>query len=335
MRTGVSAVRTAAVGLALALSTASPAYAGDGNWDGSGGNSSKPTGSGGGDSAPGTIGAHIRINQSKFPSIGASTTATSSNVDWKPPVCWYEPMYTPDEYEKFIKSAYNGAQEPAADYAKKRDEEHYHKGDKGLWWQVKYRDDTYTQACPVSTDNWEIWVPPAQPKKDPNQLTPEILSQLAYNSTKLPTPPVVLSPNADRLIVNLGTRVKLNSAFNRVWTTASIDYKGVQMAATTVATPVSLKVDAGTSDADPQTCTYNLVKGNGGYTVDSKDAGCNITYRRSSGSGTYPFKASITWKVTWTDSRDPDGPARQPGLPDGLSTFEKDVTVKEIQAVNR
>ncbi|MFK0154914.1 hypothetical protein ACIQVK_22890 [Streptomyces sp. NPDC090493] len=34
-------------------------------------------------------------------------------------------------------------------------------------------------------------------------------------------------------------------------------------------------------------------------------------------------------------SADPDGPARQPGLPDGLSTCEQNVTVKEIQAVNR
>lgn len=250
-------------------------------------------------------------------------------------MCWYEPMYTPKEYEEFINSAYAGAQGPAAGYAKKRDEEDYHKGDKGLWWQVKFRNDDYTTACPVTTDNWEIWVPPADPQPDPNKLNPEILSELAYNSTKLPTPPVVLSPKADRLIVNLGTRVKFEENFDRVWTTASIDYKGVQMAATTVATPVALKVEAGTADADPQTCTYDLIKGPDGYSVDSTDSGCNVTYRRSSGDGTYPFKASITWKVTWTDSADPDGPARQPGLPDGLSTFEQAVAVREIQAVNR
>ncbi|RZB17839.1 hypothetical protein StrepF001_18705 [Streptomyces sp. F001] len=129
--------------------------------------------------------------------------------------------------------------------------------------------------------------------------------------------------------------MKLDGDFDRMWTTASINYKGVQMAATTVAAPVALKVEAGTADADPQTCTYDLVKGKGGYTVDSKDAGCNVTYRRSSGTGTYPFKASITWKVTWTDSADPDGAPQQPALPDGLSTYEQDVTVKEIQAVNR
>ncbi|MFE2063185.1 hypothetical protein ACFXDH_12390 [Streptomyces sp. NPDC059467] len=348
MRTGVRAARlplatVTAVGLVLALGTLSPARAGDGSWDGSGGNSDSPSSNSpsgssadsGGDSGPGSIGAHIRINQSKPASSGSTTTATSSNANWKPPVCWYEPMYTPDEYEEFIKSSYKGAQEPAASYAKKRADEDYHKGDKGLWWQVQFRNDDYTEACPVSTANWEIWVPPAQPKADPNQLTPEILSGLAYNSTKLPKPPVVLSPSPDRLKVNLGTRVKLNGDFNRVWTTASINYKGVQMAATTVATPVALEVDAGTADADPQTCTYDLVKGDNGYTVDSKDAACNITYQRSSGTGVYPFKASITWKVTWTDSADPDGPARQPALPDGLSTYEQDVTVKEIQAVNR
>ncbi|MPY30720.1 hypothetical protein FNH09_05140 [Streptomyces adustus] len=324
-----------AASLVAAAGAGFPAYAGDGQVGGGTGTTDNTNTDSGADSGSGTIGAHIQIKQSKPGSGGDSTTATSSNANWKPPVCWYEPMYTSDEYEEFIKSAYNGAKEPAASYAKKRDEEKYHKGDDGLWWQVKFRNDDYTTACPVTTDNWEIWVPPADPAPDPNKLTPEILSQLAYNSTKLPKPPVVLSPGADRLVVNLGTRVKFEGDFDRVWTTASIDYKGVRMAATTVATPVALKVDAGTADADPQTCTYDLVKGKGGYTVDSSDAGCNVTYRRSSGDGTYPFKASITWKVTWTDSDNPDGPARQPGLPDGLSTFEQDVTVHEIQAVNR
>ncbi|MEV7977452.1 hypothetical protein [Streptomyces sp. NPDC086519] len=326
--------------LVIALGAGTPAYAGDPSYGGDEGDvQPTPPHSGtdsGASSGSGTIGAHIRISQSKTGGSSDSTSkATSSNANWKPPVCWYEPMYTPDEYEEFIKSSYKGAQEPAASYAKKRADEDYHKGDKGLWWQVQFRNDNYTDACPVTPANWEIWVPPAQPKADPNQLTPEILSKLAYNSTKLPKPPVVLSPSPDQLKVNLATRVKFEGDFDRVWTTAGINYKGVEMAATTVATPVALRVDAGTADADPQTCTYDLVKGDNGYTVDSKDAACNITYRRSSGTGTYPFKASITWKVTWTDSADPDGPAQQPGLPDGLSTYEQDVTVKEIQAVNR
>ncbi|MER6268889.1 hypothetical protein [Streptomyces sp900105755] len=331
----------AAIGLVLALAASFPAHADDSTGGGDTGTTGtgqtgQPDSDSSASSGKGVIGAHIQVRQSRIGSSSGSTSkSTSSDANWKPPVCWYEPMYTPDEYEEFIKSSYKGAQEPAASYAKKRAAEDYHKGDKGLWWQVQFRDDAYSSLCPVSTDNWEIWVPPAQPKQDPHQLTPETLSELAYSSINLPTPPVVLSPAPDQLKVNLGTRVKLDGDFDRVWTTASIDYKGVAMAATTVATPIALKVDAGTADADPQTCTYDLVKGDNGYTVDSKDAACNITYRRSSGSGTYPFKASITWKVTWTDSADPDGPAQQPALPDGLSTYEQNVTVKEIQAVNR
>ncbi|MDH6217763.1 hypothetical protein [Streptomyces pseudovenezuelae] len=345
MRAGVTAVvarpvlgTVAALSFVVALGTVHPAYAGDaevGNDQGNTQQPAKPNTDAGADSDSGTIGAHIRISQKKTGSSSSTTTTTSSNANWKPPVCWYEPMYSPEEYEEFIKTSYKGAQEPAASYAKERADEEYHKGDKGLWWQVKFRDDSFTEACPVTTDNWELWVPPAQPRPEPNQLTPQILSELAYNSTKLPTPPVELSPRADRLIVNLGTRVKLENDFDRVWTTASINYKGVQMAATTVATPVALKVQAGSADADPQSCTYDLVKAKNGYTVDSTDAACNITYRRSSGNDTYPFKASITWKVTWTDSADPDGAPQQPALPDGLSTYEQDVTVKEIQAVNR
>ncbi|GAA2607887.1 hypothetical protein GCM10010304_68430 [Streptomyces roseoviolaceus] len=315
-----------------------PAYADDTRGDGStAGGTGQPNADSGADSGKGSIGAHIRINQSTPASSGSTASATSSEANWEPPVCWYEPMYTPEEYEKFIKGAYGGAPggSPAEDYAQKREKEKYHEGDKGLWWQVQFPDDNYDEACPVTTDNWEIWVPPADPQPDPNKVTPETLSELAFNSTKLPTPPVELQPRADRLLVNLGARVAFKGDLDRVWTTASLDYKGVQLAATTVATPVALKVDAGTADADPQSCTYELVKGKDGYTADSEGAGCNVTYLRSSGSGTYPFKASITWKVTWTDSADPDGPPRQPGLPDGLSTFEQGVTVKEAQAVNR
>lgn len=340
--TGTGAVRpvlrtAVAAGLVMVLGTGFPAYAGETTGGDQGTTApDQPNQDSGAGSGNGTIGAHIRIDQSKAGSGGGPTsTTTSSNANWKPPVCWYEPMYTSEEYEEFIKTAYDGAQEPAASYARKREEEGYRKDDKGLWWQVQFRNDEYTDACPVTTDNWEIWVPPADPQPDPNKLTPETLSELAFNSTKLPAPPVELSPRADRLIVNLGTRVKFKGDFDRVWTTASINYKGVQMAATTVATPVALKVEAGTDDADPATCTYDLVKGKNGYTVDSEDAGCNVTYRRSSGTGTYPFKASITWKVTWTDSADPDGPPQQPALPDGLSTYEENVTVKEIQSVNR
>ncbi|MEU2721575.1 hypothetical protein ACFW4X_09365 [Streptomyces smyrnaeus] len=42
------------------------------------------------------------------------------------------------------------------------------------------------------------------------------------------------------------------------------------------------------------------------------------------------------WDATWTDSADPDGPpSGAPALPSGQSTYEQDVTVKEIQSIGR
>ncbi|WP_326807202.1 MULTISPECIES: hypothetical protein [unclassified Streptomyces] len=89
--------------------------------------------------------------------------------------------------------------------------------------------------------------------------------------------------------------------------------------------------------ADPRTCTYDLTKAEGGYEVDSQGTDCNITYQRTSGKGrSYPFKASLVWDVTWTDTAGPDGPPmRDPALADSQSTFEQDVTVEEIQSIVR
>ncbi|MEK8170803.1 hypothetical protein NKH77_18255 [Streptomyces sp. M19] len=180
-----------------------------------------------------------------------------------------------------------------------------------------------------------LWIGPADPSARDPVIDPEILAGLAYNRTKLPAPPVRLSPAADKQVVNLETYVSFAQGLDRVWVTASLNYPGIDIAATTVATPTALHIDAGTSSAQPSSCTYDLVRKDGGYGVDSEGADCNITYRRSSGDSAYGLKASITWKVIWTASADPDGPAQQPALPDGETTVEQDVSVREVQSVNR
>ncbi|MEV7062050.1 hypothetical protein AB0N97_04505 [Streptomyces collinus] len=84
--------------------------------------------------------------------------------------------------------------------------------------------------------------------------------------------------------MNLGTRVAFKGDLDRVWTTASLDGKGVQLAASTVVTPVALKAEAGSADADPQSCTYDLVKGKGGYMADSEvPTVLTLSRRRSPG----------------------------------------------------
>ncbi|MBO8195251.1 hypothetical protein ITI46_26905 [Streptomyces oryzae] len=118
--------------------------------------------------------------------------------------------------------------------------------------------------------------------------------------------------------------------------TAEIHLAGLDLAATTVAEPHRLRLEAGTKDADPATCTYDLAKSEGGgYAVNTEDAGCNITYRRATAKGTSrTLKAYLTWRVSWAEGDSPDGTPRH-GMPQGESTQEVAVTVKEIQSINR
>jgi enoyl reductase len=71
---------------------------------------------------------------------------------------------------------------------------------------------------------------------------------------------------------------------------------------------------------------------NGGA-LNSSNASCNITYRKSSNGGTYPFTSDLTWNVWWN----PGTAARDGGtaLPSGYSEYPEAVTVREIQSVNR
>jgi enoyl reductase len=55
-----------------------------------------------------------------------------------------------------------------------------------------------------------------------------------------------------------------------------------------------------------------------------------VKYLRSSGDGTYPLQATVTWKITWTGTGGTGG-----DLPDGTFGATQDVAVQEIQAVNR
>jgi enoyl reductase len=56
-----------------------------------------------------------------------------------------------------------------------------------------------------------------------------------------------------------------------------------------------------------------------------------VKYLRSSGDGSYPLRATITWKIHWTGT----GVTNPQALPDGEFGAEQAVIVQEIQAVNR
>jgi hypothetical protein len=299
---------------------------------------SPPAGSG-----KGQIDVHVQTHthyDGGTPSAG-STPLKSVDANWSPPGCWFEPRFTPAQYQTYFRDGLKGwstGKQYIEPLREKLEKEKYNQGKDGLWWQITYNPDVpagYALDHCAPYDEPEVWVPTGDPAPPAGVPRPVDLKDIAYSKTTLPNPPVQLSPVAKNQTVNLATYVKFAGAFGRVYTTAQIaaPQYGVDVAATVVAVPTALRIDAGTSDADPQVCTYNLAKGKGGgYQVDTSDAACNVTYRRA---GAYALHAELTWKVSWTPSANPNGPAAAPGLPDGLSYADVAVTSREIQTVVR
>jgi enoyl reductase len=134
--------------------------------------------------------------------------------------------------------------------------------------------------------------------------------------------------------VNLPTWAWLDGAkFKPVSVTASIPV--LEISATTTATPISLKIGPGTTDAQtyPASGVCEINNGHIGEPYAKGKAGqtppCGVKYLRSSGDGTYPLKAAITWKIDWTGTGGAGG-----DLPDGTFGTTQNVTVQEIQAIN-
>ncbi|WP_329134812.1 hypothetical protein OG552_19965 [Streptomyces sp. NBC_01476] len=326
-RCSVVAVACAAL-LSLAIGTAS---AGDGVDQGD----SKTTDTGGDGT---TYYSHVTYTHRGGGAPGDdSKPVRSSNVNWTPPVCWYESM-TPEEFKSEIDRRYISAGQSRADTVanyynqvqSKMNEIKYHQGDDGSWWVLAWdqhaleRNDT--PLCPYN-EGW-LWQGPNDPAP-PLPVSPQVLAQAAYGQMTLPTRKVDLSPDAQNQKVNLPTYVSFDRALGQVSVTAQVG----PVAATVVAVPYSLHVEAGTSYADPASCDYTFGDANGGYKVNSAGADCNITYRKATQGTTYPLRAEITWRVTWTPTADV-----QPGgtpMDDGFSDSQQDVQVQEIQTVNR
>ncbi|MFI9104716.1 hypothetical protein ACIGXA_29805 [Streptomyces fildesensis] len=271
---------------------------------------------------------------------GDAKPIVSSDANWTAPPCWYEPFYSPDELEKYLQGMYDDAAKKNAGtvstyYNFEMSEMSalkYHRGDDGKWWglvQNRHLPPGQVGNCTL-IQPW-LWVGPATPPPPGTVITTKMLSEIAYGATKLPSRKVTLSPAALNQKVNLATYVKFDDPVNPVWVTAQL--QAANIAATVVAVPSALHIDAGTSYADPQSCNYTFTKSGATYQVNSSSAACNITYRKATtGGAPYTFKAQITWTVTWTPTATPQ-PGAGTGLPDGYSTSEQAVAVQEIEAV--
>ncbi|MER7836716.1 hypothetical protein ABTY98_12570 [Streptomyces sp. NPDC096040] len=330
----------------ICLTLAPSAQASQGAPTGGAVGSGSDTNASGNSSGDGTLSSTvgvIRYDRSKNGS-GGSVGPVTSTTSWTPPACWYAPKYSPAALQAYLEPIWEAGSTGDAWDATQRDRyvnghpyKDFNKDEtgKGYWW-----DSYVNESFPPGWDKCDepyFWVatgnaPPANIK---NAVTPQILAELAYNEIRVPSKDVSLAP-ADKTKVNLPTWAWLDkTTFKPVSVTAHIDALG--MWATTTAEPISVKIEPGTSDAItyPASGVCEFINGTVGEEYSTGDADktppCGVKYLRSSGSGSYQLKATITWKISWSGS---DG-TRNRGLPDGSFGRSQDVTVQEIQSVNR
>nr|WP_241266994.1 hypothetical protein [Streptomyces scabichelini] len=319
-----------------------PAFAGGRDSNGNQGETEQ-RGDADGDGTISATAGGIVFDRSKNGS-GSSVGPVTSTTSWTPPPCWYAPKYTPEQLQKEMEPIWEASStggqwdaeqrnryvngEPYKDFNKD-------KTGKGYFWD-SYVDDDY----PPGWDKCQeppFWVdegdPP--PANIENAVTPEILAQLAYKEIQVPGTEVTLAPEGTTK-VNLPTWAWLDGAdFKPVSVTASVPVLDIQ--ATTTAEPVSLKIDPGTEDAETYpasgVCEINNGKIGEPYAKGKSDETppCGVKYLRSSGDGSYPLTATVTWEISWVGT---GVDAEQP-LPNGEFGAEQDVIVQEIQAVNR
>ncbi|MFD4968842.1 hypothetical protein [Streptomyces sp. NPDC058424] len=329
---------------ALALATPGAALA---DWPPSKGTqgSTKQTGS----SNAGTLISKVTYSGSVHPS--GSKTVIQPVTNWTPPACWYEPRSVA-EFKKHVETMYEETiNTPGqANYAKAAvgefrnlykdgDYEDYNadQADDGNWWVAVQNPDRLDDPASMQCSRLPFWVPNNEAPGVDQAVTPQVLAESAYNQIRLPDTKVTLAP-LQVTKVNLPTWAWLDKAeFKEVSVTASLDVAGINIQATTTAKPVALKLEPGTADAQTYPtsgdCTLNTDGSIGEPYVKGKaekTPPCGIKYLRSSGSGTYKLRATITWQINWTGTGGTGGE-----LPDGTFGATQDITVQEIQAVNR
>ncbi|WP_194891687.1 hypothetical protein [Catenulispora pinisilvae] len=278
----------------------------------------------------------------------AVTTTGGTSTDGQIPGCWYEPSKISPEFLKIafliplvnlvIVGLTGGDTGTDGDF---------HAGQKGAWWEFVFNP---AMSLPDAQAHCDIvgpileWVPAAAPPPQEHVETWK-MAGAARNEINLTAPTLTLRPGANNQIVNLPTLVSFTNPFPRTWVTARLNVDGYALAATTIATPVSITVNAGTPNASPSSCTYTLAPAGGNYQVDPNSTHCSdgstgpnagIVYRRPTNGTTYPLTATVTWNVTWTDTDNPDSPP-QTGYtfaPLTLDTPATPVTVNEVETVN-
>jgi enoyl reductase len=339
-RTRAAAILAAA--LAGAALMTPPAHATE--TGGRGGNGTQSTPTGGSDPSSGLISASVTYDTSKNgrgPSTGPLTAVGGS---FTPPPCWYAPAYTPEQFKALEEgvwgedsTGYEWDNTQRDRYVNGKPYKNFNmdKAGKGYWWTGFPNEADIADPASTSCDAPYFWVDTGDTPPVQNAITPEMLAKLAYQAIRIPNERAELNPTAVQT-VNLPTWIWMNQRDIRpVSVTASVPLLGIS--ATTTATPVSMTIDPGTKDAQTfpasGTCTADGNHHLGTpYNGSHGNPPCGVTYLRSTdGTGPFRLKATITWAVSWVGT----GHADPTTLPSGTYGRGQDVTVQEIQSVNR
>ncbi len=319
----------------------SPSAAWAGGIGGGGDRGNGPSGGEDGSTISASAGA-VTFDTSKNGS-GGSVGALGAGGNWTPPACWYAPTYTPAQFKAESEGIW-AEQSVGADWVSGQRDKYVNghpyknfnmdKAGQGYWWTGVPNPDRIADPGALACDAPTFWVDKGKPAPVANSISTLILSQLAYARIRVPATRVTLNPTGKQT-VNLNTWAWLNKAtFKPVSVTASVALLG--MSATTTATPVSLHIDPGTPDAivHPASGNCPITNGHIGTPYAARDANatppCGMTYLRASNGGSFPMKATITWRVSWTGT--PNGGGT---LPTGRFGTTTAVTVQEVQTVVR
>ena len=355
-RRGLCLLSTAIVAL---LASAAGAYGyGEGNDRAPGPHAKTPSGGASGSTLTALATAsRIKVTQTSGGSGAYAKPLAPVDPNWRPPACWYEPVSTPKQLKDAVghlKKNPNGRLVPVTPtlswgeqlmvdhYEKGTAEsgsgagyENYNLGKDGMFWRGVINPNRRNDIASADCERTMFWQNARTLPTDKHAPTPDVLAAYAYNKINVPQTQVELKPTT-KSTVNAPTWVWLDKArFKEVTVRAELAEAGVW--AETTAKPIALHLDPGTSDAETHPASGDCAINNDGsigapYAMG--DAGktppCGITYLRASSGQPYRLKASITWQISWEGSGGSKG-----DLPDGTFETTQDMTVQEIQSINR
>ncbi|MEU9786588.1 hypothetical protein AB0H92_37480 [Streptomyces phaeochromogenes] len=301
--------------------------------------------------------SRIKVTQISGPTGGKRGALSSTDVNWKPPPCWYEPVFTPAQLKTFsetdgsgdvsLRQGWIGSRLWTEHFKDEKDASNYFgtpsnvKGYKnynldqdGYFWRGVAPDVTAIDDT-TKCNRLMFWQGAGEIPDVPDAPTPKTLADYAYDKVKVPDTEIELKPEAEST-VNLPTWVWLDKGtFQEVKVRAELP--GTNLWAETTAKPVALHLEPGTEDAETYPvsgeCEINE-DGSIGTPYKKGDAEqtppCGITYLRASSGAPYALKASVTWQISWEGTGGAGG-----DLPDGTFETTQDMNVQEIQSINR